>query len=130
MIKVVFCLRRKQGLTPEAFHRYWRQTHAPLVEAAAPLMGACRYVQVRTVDSPANEVLRKPRGGPNPFDGIAEMWWEDETAFNNSLATPEARRASAGLIADEANFIDLASSPAWIAIEDDVIPYARSASAT
>jgi uncharacterized protein (TIGR02118 family) len=122
MIKVVFCLRRRPEMTLEEFDRYWREVHAPLVREAAPLMGACRYVQVRTQSSPANAALRAPRGGPEPYDGIAEMWWKDADAFAGALGTREARRASAGLIADEANFIDLEQSPVWTAVDDVIIP--------
>jgi uncharacterized protein (TIGR02118 family) len=124
MIKVVFCLHRRPELSYEEFDRYWREVHAPLVREAVPLMGACRYVQVRTQRSPANEALRAPRGGPAPYDGIAEMWWADQAAFENALATKEARRASSYLIRDEANFIDLARSPVWTAVDDDIVPLA------
>ena len=31
MIKLVFCLRRKPGMTREEFQRYWREQHASLV---------------------------------------------------------------------------------------------------
>jgi uncharacterized protein (TIGR02118 family) len=122
MIKVVFCLRRRADMTPEAFHRYWRDVHGPLARERVGLMGACRYVQVRTMDTPGNEALRKLRGGPAPFDGIAEMWWESEDAFRTGIATPEAREAGKVLIDDEANFIDLAASPIWLAYEDEIVP--------
>jgi uncharacterized protein (TIGR02118 family) len=120
-VKVVFCLRRRSDLTSDAFHQYWRDVHAPLVRHAIPLFGAIRYVQVRRLEREANRGLRALRGGPEPFDGIAEMWWPDEEAFLGSLRTAEARVVSRGLIADEANFIDLAVSPVCLARDDEIV---------
>ena len=31
MIKLVSMLKRKEGLTPEEFHRHWREVHGPLI---------------------------------------------------------------------------------------------------
>ena len=33
MIKLVYCLRRKPGMTWDEFSTYWREVHAPLVAA-------------------------------------------------------------------------------------------------
>jgi uncharacterized protein (TIGR02118 family) len=123
MVKLVFCLRRRPELSAEEFHRYWREEHAPLVRAALPALGAVRYVQVRTVaDERLNAALRRPRGGPEPFDGIAEVWWPDRATFDASPATPEAREAALRLIEDERRFIDFSASPIWLAYEDVIIP--------
>ena len=40
MIKLVFCLRRLPHLSREEFHRYWLDTHGPLVRERAPALGA------------------------------------------------------------------------------------------
>jgi hypothetical protein len=32
MVKLVFCLRRREGMGLEELPRYWRDTHAPLVQ--------------------------------------------------------------------------------------------------
>ena len=45
MIKIVFCLRRKPGLSPDEFDRTWREDHAPLVKQHAETLGIRRYVQ-------------------------------------------------------------------------------------
>ena len=54
------------------------------------------------------------RGAPEPYDGVAELWWESEEAFRASGRTPEGREAGRLLLEDEAKFIDLASSPLWL----------------
>ena len=35
MIKLIVAVKRRVGMTPEAFQTYWKQTHAPKVKAAA-----------------------------------------------------------------------------------------------
>jgi uncharacterized protein (TIGR02118 family) len=121
MIKLVFCLRRRPELSREEFDRYWREQHAPLVRSFADALGARRYVQVRTLDTPANEALRRPRGAPEPFDGVAELWWDDEEALVRATGEQEGRRAARELIEDERRFIDLENSPIWLATEDEII---------
>ena len=121
MIKLVFCLRRRPELSHGEFERYWREHHAPLVRRAAPALGIRRYVQVRTSDSPANAALREPRGAPEPFDGVAEVWWDDEESFARAGATKEGRAAARELIEDEARFVDFSQSPIWLATEDEIV---------
>jgi uncharacterized protein (TIGR02118 family) len=121
MLKLVFCLRRRPELSREEFDRYWREHHAPLVRRVAPALGVRRYVQVRTLDSPVTDALRAPRGAPEPFDGVAELWWDDDAALTGATAREEGRAAARELIEDERRFIDLERSPIWLAHEDEII---------
>ncbi len=83
MIKLTFCLRRRPDLSIEEFHHYWRDTHAPLVAARADVLGIRRYVQVHTADHPGlHEAFRRRNdGAPEPYDGVAELWFDDLAAF-------------------------------------------------
>jgi uncharacterized protein (TIGR02118 family) len=121
MLKLTFCLHRLPGLSREEFQRYWRETHGPLVRRHAAALGIARYVQVHARHDDLGSALRASRGGPEPYDGVAELWWRDRAAFEAALATPEAQRAGAALLADEKRFIDLARSPLWIGEEHEVI---------
>ena len=49
MFKMIYCLRRKPGLSRADFQRYWRDQHAPLVRRHAPSLGVRRYTQSHTV---------------------------------------------------------------------------------
>ena len=117
MVKLIFALRRAAHLDREEFQRYWRDRHAPLVERHGKALGIRRYVQVHTLDSPANALLRASRGAPPEYDGVAELWF-DTAALPD---TPEARQAGAALLEDERRFIDLARSPIWLAEEHPII---------
>jgi uncharacterized protein (TIGR02118 family) len=121
MIKLTFCLRRREGMTREEFHDYWLNTHGPLVRERAEAIGAVRYLQVHTGHEELNKALQAGRGGPEPFDGTAELWFESGEALQAKLATDEGRRASIELLEDEKRFIDLERSPLWFGDEHPVV---------
>ncbi|HKZ04650.1 MAG TPA: EthD domain-containing protein [Methylomirabilota bacterium] len=121
MIKLVFCVRRRAEMSREEFQRYWRERHAPLVQEAAAALGIRRYVQVHTLTTPVNDGLRRARGGPEEFDGVAELWFESLDALTAAGATPEGRAAGRRLLEDERRFIDLARSPVWAAEEHALV---------
>ena len=120
MRKLVYALRRLPDLSREEFQRYWREVHAPLVAERAAVLGIVRYVQCHTlldVDD-AHEGFRLRNGGsPEPFDGFAELWFEDRRVGS----ADDAATAAAELLADERNFIDLPHSPATLTAEHHVI---------
>ena len=93
MIKVVEVVNRLAGLDVEAFQRHWLDTHGPIV---AGLPGLRRYVQSHTR-------LGGYRRGEVPFDGIAELWFDDKAALAATASTPEFAAAKE----DEPNFIDV-----------------------
>jgi uncharacterized protein (TIGR02118 family) len=117
MVKLVFCLHRLPSLSREEFQRYWRDTHGPLVRRHAASLRIRRYVQLHTIDDPINPALAASRGGPEPFDGIAELWWDSAEDLRAGASSPEGQRAGAELLEDERRFIDLPRSPLWIARE-------------
>jgi uncharacterized protein (TIGR02118 family) len=126
MLRLVFCLRRLPHLSREEFQRYWRETHGPLVRRHAAALRIRRYVQLHTAPDAASAALRASRGGPEPFDGVAELWWDGQAEVEAALATPEGRTASLALLEDERRFIDLARSPLWwVGDEREVIARAQ-----
>ncbi len=118
MIRLVFALRRKSGLSRDAFQDYWRNQHAPLVASFSTDLNIHRYVQTHTLTDPANEAVQKARGDMEAeYDGVAELWWEDERALMENMQTEASKKASAALLEDEAKIIDLPNSPLWFAYE-------------
>ena len=71
--------------------------------------------------SRASASARETRGGREPYDGVAELWWASREDLAAAIATPEGQRAGAALLEDERRFIDLAKSPLWIAEEHSII---------
>lgn len=123
MIKLTFCLHRLPSLSREEFQRYWREQHAPLVARHAETLRIRRYVQMHSLpdDDPVNGGLRASRGGPEDYDGVAELWWDGLDDLSAATASDEGRAASLALLEDERRFIDLARSPLWLGREDVVI---------
>lgn len=122
MIKVVFCLRRRPASTVAEFQSHWLNIHAPLVQKHRKTLRILRYVQVHTDNGTLSERLRQFRGSPAPFDGIAEIWYENREALEGLGGDPEARTASRELRDDEVRFIDLTCSPIWVAEEKEIVP--------
>ncbi len=121
MVKLIFCLRRKPGMSLEAFRDYWANQHAPLVQKHAQALGIQRYVQSYTLSAPQFSKIAEARGAPEAFDGVAELWFSDLNEMAEKGASPEGRAAGKALIEDEARFIDLARSPLWISEEREFI---------
>jgi len=95
MIKTIGLLTRKDGFTHEAFVRHWVEVHAPLAHAVP---GLRRYVQNH---------IRSTRGRPDipdhaiELDGIAELWFDDQSALEAAARSPEMK----ALQADGTKFI-------------------------
>ncbi|HSG90384.1 MAG TPA: EthD domain-containing protein [Pseudomonadales bacterium] len=118
MIRLVYLLRRREGMSLADFQRYWRETHGPLVASFATAMDVRRYVQVHAVEDPVNDAMAAARGGMEPiYDGVAELWWDSEDALRAALEAPAGQAAAAALLEDEARFIDLPNSPLWLNLE-------------
>lgn len=121
MVKLVFCIKRRQDLSEEEFFRYWREEHADLVTRIAPVMGIKRYIQSPLFPAPMNEIIQQLHGACDAYDGVAELWWDDIDAFIEAVGSPEGMEAEAELRDDEANFIDLAASCIFFTEERTVL---------
>ena len=118
MIRITFLLRRKPEMSAEDFYDYWLNEHGPLVASHARRLNMLRYVQVHTLDDPANAAMAQARGGMEPtYDGVAEVWFEHRDALVEAMGSPAGRAAGAALVEDEDKFIDLANSPLWLCHE-------------
>lgn len=108
MVKLIYCLSRKPGMSVEEFQRYWREVHAPI---AARIPGVRRYVQCHTLP----ELYRD--GRTPAFDGAAELWWDSLDALRAARRTPEALAA----MEDEKNFIDHSRSFSFVTEEKPIV---------
>jgi EthD domain len=117
MIKVVYCLSRKEDLTREQFQQYWRGQHAEKVKERAEAIGMKRYVQSHSYDTPMNAGMASERGGLDGYDGIMEGWWDSEGQAMAALTTPKGMQAMAELLDDEKRFIDHSRSRIFVTRE-------------
>jgi hypothetical protein len=126
VLKLTFCLHRLPTLSLAEFHDYWLTRHGPLVRSLQPALGMLRYVQLHRLPGDLADGMRRVRGAPGPYDGVAELWWESEEIYRAARRNLEAREAGRVLLEDEAKFIDLARSPLWLNREQVI--YAESGS--
>ncbi|WP_339803256.1 EthD domain-containing protein [uncultured Marinobacter sp.] len=117
MVKLIFCLHRKPGMSREDFRDYWENQHGPLVQKHASALGIRRYVQSYTLSDDRFAKVASARRAPEEFDGVAELWFESLDDMMSQGASEAGRSAGKALIEDEARFIDLSRSPIWISEE-------------
>lgn len=119
MIRLTFLVRRKAEMSREEFQTYWRDTHGPLVASHSSDLNILRYVQNHTLDDPINEAMNQARGGnmEPPYDGVAELWWDNEEVLMEALQSEAGMAAGAALLEDENRFVDLPNSPLHMAYE-------------
>jgi uncharacterized protein (TIGR02118 family) len=91
MVKQIFLLKRKSGLSFEEFKKYYLEKHAPLVKNSFPEIRQYRI----------NFVLQ--RGKETPFDAITEICWDNLESLKK-LAQADIYKNS--IIPDEEKFID------------------------
>jgi len=122
MIKLVFTLRRREGMSREEFQRYWREQHAPLVKSHAEALRVRRYVQTHARETGLDELISASRGSePGFYDGVAELWWDSIEDLLAAYSTDAGQAAGAALLEDEQRFIDRRRSPLWLGEEHEVI---------
>ncbi len=72
-----------------------------------------RYVQLHSLPEETSAGLRALRGGPEGYDGVAQLWWDSLEVMAQLADDPAAAEAGRLLLEDERTFIDLARSPLW-----------------
>lgn len=106
MFKLVLLFRKREDLSHDEFIRHWREVHVPLVEKVPNIR---RYV--------ISPVRGAPLGEPD-YDGMAELWFDDEQTARAALATPETEATGR----DARNFILKGSLRRFFAVEEDIVP--------
>ena len=101
-IKRASLLQRKPGISHEEFVKHWVEIHAPMARAC-PGIGRYALTIVKSAST---------RKDVAPYqiqvDGIAELWFKDQAAFDaysNSPATTRLRDDGATFIGREIDFI-------------------------
>jgi uncharacterized protein (TIGR02118 family) len=107
MIKLVYCITKKPGLTDDEFFHYWKNVHGPI---GARIPHLRRLVQSHRVKVDGDKYQ------PD-YDGMAELWFASEEALLAARQSPEWKASRE----DEANFIDHSKVAYFISIEHVVL---------
>lgn len=85
MFKAIILLKRRDDTSPEEFAQWWLGAHAPLARGLPGLRGA-------TFNLVAGD-------GSGAYDGISELWFDDQAAFEGAYATEHGRAVAADSMA-------------------------------
>jgi uncharacterized protein (TIGR02118 family) len=106
MVKLMYILTPKAGMSRNEFQRYWLDIHAPLVREIPHLV---RYVI---------NVFRPRSDATSPaIGGVAEQWFASTDAMRAAFGTAAAQRARA----DIANFAEGAQNVSGLVDEHIVV---------
>jgi uncharacterized protein (TIGR02118 family) len=111
MIKVVYCITKKPGMSDGQFFAYWQNVHGPI---GARIPGLRKLVQSRRVEVPGDRYKAD-------FDGMAELWFDDMEALLAARESPEWKAATD----DEVNFIDHSNIAYFVSQECVVVESAQ-----
>jgi uncharacterized protein (TIGR02118 family) len=92
MVKLVYCIGKKPGMSEAEFFQYWEHVHGPI---GARIPGLRRLVQSHRIPVPGDAKTAD-------FDGMAELWFDDMAALLTARRSPEWQVSTE----DEKNFID------------------------
>ena len=120
VIKLVYCLIKRDDVDTDRLYRHWLEEHGPLVKSVAAAIGASRYVQSHTILPELNALMIESRGLHAPYDGVTEVWWETMAALERGMSSPAVVEAQAQLIEKEAQFIDLRDSRVFMTEEHQI----------
>jgi uncharacterized protein (TIGR02118 family) len=111
MIKLVYCITKKAGLTDDEFFHYWKNVHGPI---GARIPGLRRLVQSHRVTVPGDKHLPS-------YDGMAELWFD---SVEDLLA---ARQSAEWKVSteDEANFINPDMVAHFVSVEHVILDDAK-----
>ena len=107
MVKLVYCITKKAGLTDDEFFRYWKNVHGPI---GARIPGLRRLVQSHRLTVPGNPFHAD-------YDGVAELWFDNWEALQAARRSPEWKASSE----DEAHFIDRGKVAAFVSEEHCIL---------
>ena len=96
MIKLLAFIRRLPGTTPDEFHTYWRDVHAPRFAESAELKPYLRRYELNHRLAQDYERERHPGQVAGPqWDGVAVQWFDSLDAYREFEAHPAREEISA-----------------------------------
>ena len=85
MIKLVYCITKRPGLTDDEFFHYWKNVHGPI---------GARIPHLRKLVQSHRRSVEGDKYQPD-YDGMAELWFDNEgrcwRLVNRRNGTPPAR---------------------------------------
>jgi len=122
MVKLVQCVRRRPEVSVLEFRAKWKE-YGEMIKGGAVALGGVRCTLSTTLAVKENALFALRRGTQEPFDGIAEIWFENAPAALAAMQRSEWREGLARFQAFQESFVDLEHSSFFYAIEDEVFDW-------
>ena len=109
MIKIIFLLKRKQGLTLAEFRNYYEENHVKLAyKLHSDLIVDYRrnYVKSAIHDPSSTPPGQTPPAYDIGYDCITEMWVKDEAALEEMARRMNDPKINPVIVQDESNFME------------------------
>jgi uncharacterized protein (TIGR02118 family) len=94
MVRVHIWARKRDGMTVEEFRDRWLNEHAPIARDGYEFLKSYAV----------NLVTRVPQGQEAPYDGVAELTWDDREGFSADMKSEAAARGTEDLKAFTSSF--------------------------
>jgi hypothetical protein len=114
VIKMIFMLKRRPGMSREEFVRYYESTHAKLGEKH--VVQAARYVRryLKGLPEPFTGVVGEP-----DHDVITELWFNDQAEMDVTMSHLLKAEVSQEITRDEENLFDRSRNRVYLVEEVD-----------
>jgi uncharacterized protein (TIGR02118 family) len=117
--KILLFMKRRQGMSVEAFREYYENHHVPLAMKHGGGVTLLRYVR-RYLDpqphaeSGTNEEL--------PYDVITELWFDDEAMWRGTVEYLSSTVMPDAVVEDELNLFDRTTMRIATVVECEGVP--------
>ncbi len=101
MVKILWFLKRAEGISIEEFSAWWLNVHAPYIAARQGRFLKRYIVNIR---SAADDALPAGTGVVSDWDGVAEEVFLSEAAAREALSLPSAPEGRRDLLAHVSKF--------------------------
>jgi uncharacterized protein (TIGR02118 family) len=114
MIKLIFMLKRRPGMSRGEFVEYYESTHARLGERYVP--NAKRYVRryLHPLAEPFTGAVKEP-----DYDVMTELWFDNQAEMDKAMARLGEPDVLAEITRDEEKLFDRPRHRLYIAEEHD-----------
>jgi uncharacterized protein (TIGR02118 family) len=125
VIKMIFMLKRRAGMSREEFVRYYESTHAKLGEKH--VVNAARYVRryLKGLPEPFTGTVTEP-----DYDVITELWFHNQADMEAAMSYLRKAEVTQEIARDEENLFDRPRNRVYLVEEVDSTVSRRAESST
>ena len=111
MIRLVYCVSRREDVPIEDFRRFWSDKYfSDLFKEYAEVYKTKGIKKNLVLKVPMNSTIWEKQGTRKPYDGVIEMWWNSAKELVAVNETPEADELRRRIDEYEDQFIDKSRS--------------------